>query len=213
VSSVSALGSVAVGGEITENAIWKSSKSKTYYALTKFRSEMEVWRGIEEGLNTVIVNPGVVLGPGKWERGSLQLFHRIDKGLRYYTEGVTSFVDVRDVSHAMIRLMERGAWGERFILHSENLSYREILSLIAVGLNKRPPDKRISPLLMESLWRLEKVRSGLTGGVPVITKESARSGGTKKYFSNKKISELLGIEFRPMRDSIQEICEMYLKEQ
>lgn len=213
VSSVSALGSLAGGGEITEKAIWKSSKSKTYYALTKFRSEMEVWRGIEEGLNAVIVNPGVVLGPGKWDQGSLQLFHRVEKGLRYYTEGVTSFVDVRDVSRAMTMLMEKGIWGERFILHSENLSYKEVLSLIAIGLNKRPPVKRVSPLLMESLWRLEKIRSGLAGSPPVITKESARAGRTQKCFSNKKITGALGIKFRPMRESIKEICGMYLSEQ
>ena len=82
ISSIAALGKTQDGSEITEDTYWIPSKRKSGYSLSKFFSEMEVWRGIEEGLDAVIVNPSIIMGPGNWEIGSPKLFQSIWKGFK-----------------------------------------------------------------------------------------------------------------------------------
>ena len=119
VSSTSSLGSAPEGDLITEDMIWDASRYRTSYSISIFKSEMEVWRGITEGLKAVIVNPSIIIAPGNWERSSSRLFSLVWKGLKYYSEGVTGYVDIRDVITAMIRLMETNVSGERFTVSSE----------------------------------------------------------------------------------------------
>lgn len=203
VSSTSALGSVPDGEFVTENVIWTPEKGGTAYSVSKFRSEMEVWRGMEEGLNAVIVNPSIIFGPGFWNKGSSSMFSTIHKGLRYYTQGVTGFVSVKDVSACMIRLMESDISGERFILSSENLPYREVFEMIATALQVKPPDREATPFLAGIAWRLDAFRSVISGK-RVITREAVQAGRRKVYFSNEKIKNALGFEFEKMADVIRE---------
>ena len=203
VSSVSALGSPPEGGEVTEDNIWKPSKRRSGYSISKFQSEMEVWRGMEEGLSAVIVNPSVILGPGNWQRGSAKFFTTIQKGIKYYTTGMTGFVDVRDVCRCMIKLMESGISGERFILNSQDLYYRDLFNMIADALDKPRPMIHATRRLAEIGWRLEWVRSRLTFTTPLLTRETARSGHGISRFSNQKIKEATGHEFIPIEKTIE----------
>ncbi len=202
VSSVSAIGNRYDGEPASEEDFWKPSKRRHAYSISKFHSEMEVWRGIEEGLNAVIVNPSVILGPGNWKRGSAAFFTRIQKGLKYYTGGMTGFVDVRDVCRCMIGLMESDISGERFIINSENIYYRDLFNMIADALEKPRPSKYASRQLVEAGWRLEWLRSRLTFSKPLLTRETARSGRSISRFSNEKIRKALGCGFFPVRETI-----------
>ncbi|RLD62426.1 MAG: hypothetical protein DRJ01_06200, partial [Bacteroidetes bacterium] len=155
VSSIGALGSARNGNPIDENSEMTDSTSKSDYSKSKYLAELEVFRGINEGLKAVIVNPSVILGANNWQENINDFFSTIWNGLNYYTLGRTGFVDVRDVSNAMILLMNSEIEDERFILNSENLSYQEIFNLVADSLNKNKPKFYASPFLTNIAWRFE----------------------------------------------------------
>lgn len=136
VSSVAAIENRAEGEVTSESDHWTNTGGKSGYAITKYGAEMEVWRASQEEIPVVIVNPGVILGSGPWHKGSGTLFRRVDEGLPFYTTGVTGFVDVQDVVRIMISLMEGSIQNERFVVVSENLTYRDVLYKIAESLKK-----------------------------------------------------------------------------
>jgi Nucleoside-diphosphate-sugar epimerases len=158
VSSVAALGRIRKGEKITEEMNWTEETSNSLYAKTKYLGELEVWRGIGEGLQSVIVNPSIILGGDNWENGSSALFKSSYNEFKWFTEGISGFVDVRDVARAMIMLMNSKISGQRFILSAENLSYKEIFTLMANSFEKKPPQKKVTPLMAEIIWRLEEIK-------------------------------------------------------
>ncbi len=212
VSSVAALGRDYDGRLTDEENIWKYSPRKSAYSVSKFFSEMEVWRGINEGLDAVIVNPSVILGPGNWRKGSPSFFYRVYKGMKYYTEGVTGFVDVRDVCRCMTELVKKPLSGERFILNSENISYKMLFEMIAENLGKRPPSVHASVMLTEIGWRLEWIRSKLFFSSPAFTREMARAGRSRTYYSNQKTKEALSFQFTPVKETVEWTASLFLKE-
>jgi len=194
VSSVAAIGN-------------KTAPKKITYSSTKFNAEMEVWRGIAEGLEAVIVNPSIIIGPGVRGTGSMAMFDVIAKGLKFYTHGITGYVDVRDVVKAMIVLMDSEISGERFILNSENLSYKEIFGMIAQALNKPAPNISANRFMTGLAWRLDYLKSKLTGATHRITKETAEIAHRETFYSNEKVREAVGMEFRLIRESVEETVE------
>ena len=216
VSSISALGKTQDGSEITEDTYWTPSKRKTVYSLSKFFSEMEVWRGIEEGLEAVIVNPSIIMGPGNWDIGSPKLFQSIWKGLNYYTKGINGFVDVRDVVKAMILLMDDPQFGQvknqRFILNAGNMSYQDFFNKIADGLNKPRPRNFASDIKLHIAWRMAKAASFFTGKRPLITRDTVSSSNQKNQYSGKKIIHTTGFAYRSLDSSIADIAELFLKD-
>lgn len=212
VSSIATLGRIDHDGLIDEETHWKNSKKNSVYSISKYNAESEVWRGIAEGLPAVIVNPGVIIGPGNWKKGSSQLIDRVWNGLKFYTPGVNGYVDVRDVSKAMIKLMENEITGERFILSSENLDYQNFFSFVANALGKKRPHIKAPYFTGQLAWRLEKLRTVLTGGNPLITKETARTAYQKYFYSSEKIKKILNFEFMSMEKSIKDTCKLFLKD-
>ncbi len=212
VSSVAALGRVEDGKIISEEAVWKTSKSNSNYAISKYSAEREVWRGVEEGLSVVIVNPSIILGPGDWNTGSSKLFKQVLNGLRFYTEGITGFVDVRDVSACCISLMEREVFGKRFILNADNIAYRELLGFMATGFQKRAPGFLAKVWMAELVWRLEAIRGWIGKTKPLITRETIRNSQKKWYYANDRVRTQLGHSFIPVKRSVEDTCEIYLRE-
>ena len=216
VSSIAALGKTQDGSQITEDTYWTPSKRKTGYSLSKFFSEMEVWRGIEEGLDAVIVNPSIIMGPGNWEIGSPKLFQSIWKGLNYYTKGITGFVDVRDVVKAMISLMGDQEFeqvkNQRFILNAGNMCYQDFFNRIADGLNKPRPRNFASDVKLHIAWRMAKAASFFTGKRPLITRDTVSSSNQKNQYSGEKIIRTIGFEYRSLDSSIADIAEIFLKD-
>ncbi|MEC5147854.1 NAD-dependent epimerase/dehydratase family protein [Chitinophaga sp. 212800010-3] len=213
VSSVAAIGRAKEGAEINEDCEWEDNKNNSRYAISKFQGEMEVWRGIAEGLDAVIVNPSIILGAGFWDDGSGTLLKNAWKEFPYYTTGVNGFVDVEDVVKAMILLMDSDIQAERFILSADNWDYRQLFTTMAHSFGKKPPHIAAKPWMAEVVWRVEKVKGMLTGKRSVVTKETARTAQLKVYYSNRKLLDALPeFRFRPLEDTIQHIAAAFLQE-
>jgi len=212
VSSIASLGD-AINGELAdENSKWIASKNRSAYSLSKYNSEMEVWRGIQEGLNAVIVNPSVILGPGFWNTGSGSLFTTAAKGMKYYTLGGTGFVDVRDVAKVMVNLMESGITNERFVLNSENLIYKDLFGMIADETGVKKPEKNATHKLLKLAATLDGIAGLLRIKKRELTKDIVRSSLSVSKYSNKKIREVLNYEFIPIKQTIKDLSALYKKD-
>jgi dihydroflavonol-4-reductase len=213
VSSVAAIGRARENAAVNEECEWEDSKNNSRYSISKFQGEMEVWRGIAEGLDAVIVNPSIILGAGFWDDGSGALLKNAWKEFPYYTEGVNGFVDVQDVVQAMVQLMDSDIHAERFILSADNWGYQRLFTTMAHALGKKPPHIAAKPWMAEVVWRLEKVKGMMTGKRPLVTKETARTAQMKVYYENTKVLNALpGFEFRPLEETIKQIATAFLQE-
>jgi len=211
VSSVAAVGKPITGKNITENNEWNVADNNYGYAITKYGAEIEVWRASQENIDVVVVNPGVILGAGFWQSGSGKLFDKIYNGFPFYTNGVTGFIDVVDVVKVMIQLMQGPINNERFILVSDNHSFKEVFFSIADALGKKRPYIKSNKLLGELAWRFGWLFSKITGTDPLITKQSVQSSQKHYHYSNTKIKEAIDFQFMPLKDTIHNVCADYLK--
>jgi len=213
VSSVSALSGNHSNDIITEKMKWNDKTTNSNYSKSKYLAEMEVWRGMGEGLDIAIVNPTIILGVGDWNAGSSQMFKSVYNEFPWYSDGVNGFVDVEDVAKAMILLMDSNIAGERFILNAANKSYEDIFKLIAKGFNKKPPYKKVSPSLAQLIRRLEAVKSFFTGKDPLVTKETTRTAFAKRNFDNNKfIKYFPDFSYTPIEETITNTCSLFQQE-
>ena len=210
VSSIAAVGEPKTNEEfITEDCEWNKELDNSGYSITKFGAEMEVWRASQEGVDVVIVNPGVILGAGFWDSGSGKLFSQVYNGFNYYTEGVTGFVSVQDVVKPMVDLMNSTIKNERFILVSENKSFKEVFFSIADAFGKNRPKTKIKPWQTAIFWRIAWLISKITGKEPLLSKYSARSAHSVSNYSSEKIIKSLSYNFESIDESIKNISELY----
>jgi dihydroflavonol-4-reductase len=207
VSSIAALGNAKKGNQITEKDFWEYDSKVHAYAISKYEGEMEVWRGIAEGLAAVIVNPAVIIGKNAGLEGSGAIFKLVKEGLKFYTDGATGIVDVSDVAKCMIILMNSKISAERYTLSADNLHYKDFFAEIANGFKIKAPAIAAKPWMLGIAWRAAKLASMLTGKAPALTKDAARSSFNLSYYSSNKIKEAIHIEFKPLKKSIQEVCE------
>lgn len=212
-SSIAALGRAKDRPVLDEESKWVESKGNTQYAISKYLSEMEVWRGQAEGLAVAIVNPAMIFGSGFWDFGTARFFKQIDEGLKFCPVGRTGMVDVRDVALFMLQLMESDIVGQRFVLSAENLYYRELFNMIAQSINKPAPGITVTPLLAELAWRVEWLKSTLTGAVPMVTRESARSSVADYTYRNDKSTAVFNFAYRPIADTIRDTGLQYREAQ
>jgi dihydroflavonol-4-reductase len=213
VSSTAALGRGEENILIDEESHWTNSKHNSQYAISKYGAEREVWRAIEEGLNAVIVNPCVILGAGDWKGDSSRIVGQVGKGLLFYPMGGNALVDVRDVASVMMKLMESSISRERFLVVSENKSYKELFALIADAMEKKKPQFAINKPMSSLGWRAEWLRAKITGKPPVITREMMHSSSRTYRYSNEKIRKAIGYDFIPLKKCVEDACAVYLEEQ
>ena len=198
---------------IDEQTPWNSEEDNSVYAITKYGAELEVWRGSQEGLEVVIVNPGIILGGGYWNGGSSgNLFKKIQKGMRFYISGITGYVDVWDVVNAMHQLMTSNIKNENFILVSENLSFKSFQTKTAKALNALPPNKEAKPWLLNIAWRLDWLGFRLFGKRRNLTKQTAKWAVSVTKYDNSKLKNALVFEFKPIELAIKEVSQLYLKD-
>lgn len=207
VSSVAALGRALVGTYIKENTAWNDDLITSLYGHSKYLGELEVWRGVAEGLHAVVINPTIILGAGNWNEGSTKLFKQVYDGFNYYTTGINGFVDVEDVAKIMIQLMDADIDAEKFIVSAENVTYETILKGIAMGFGKKLPSKKITPLLAAIAWRLAAIKSKFTNEAPLITRETAKTSLAATLYDNSKLLNILpNFKYQSLGDSIKNIC-------
>ena len=211
VSTIGTIGRSAKGGQSTEETVWTNEHTNVY-ALSKYYAEIEVWRGSQENLPVVIVNPGVVLGPGFWKSGSGSLFSTVNKGYTFYPPGGTGFVTVIDVAKVMRKLMDSSIVNERFIVVAKNLNFKQIMVKVAVELGKKPPHKRLK------IWQLKIGRyvdylvSLITGNKRRITKNSIYSLKNPQAYDNSKVRNTLHLEFEDLDTTIKLSSRYFLAE-
>ena len=191
VSSVAALGRIREDQAINETMNWTEETSNSEYGKSKYLAEIEVWRGMGEGLKVVVVNPVIILGASDWSKGSTAIFKSAYDEFPWYTEGSSGFVDVLDVVEAMILLMESSICDQRFILSGENLPYRDIFTMIANAFHKKAPHKKVTALLAEIVWRFEGIKGRITGKSPLLTKETSITARATVHFDNSKLLKAL----------------------
>lgn len=216
VSSIAALGKNQNGEPVTEETNWIPSKKNSGYSESKFFSETEIWRGTEEGLDAVIVNPSIIFGPANWESGSAKIFKTVWDGMKFYTKGVTGFVDVNDVVNPMIQLMDETNFesckNQRYLLSAEDLSYQNIFSRIADELGKPKPTIWASDLLLAFVWRASTIASWFTQKPSLITKEAATGRNETNNFDGSKITRAINYKYTPISNSIKKTSQFLLND-
>lgn len=201
VSSIATIGKDLNSQEVNEESEW-NSKEANVYALSKYDAEMEVWRGAQEGLKVVILNPGIIIGPGFWKTGSGKLFTIAAKESNYYPPSGTGFVAVEDVVQLLILAMNSNLDKERFVCIAENISYQEVLTQITRALGLKPPTKRIAFWQLNIVWRLDYLRSLFFRTDRKITKNTVESLKENKLYSHQKIKKTFSYTFDPIQKSI-----------
>lgn len=209
VSSIAALGDLKTGERaINEESEWNPEVYHSDYAISKYGSEMEVWRGFQEGLAVVIVNPGVILGSAIWEEGSGTIITKVKKGISFYTKGQTGYIGVYDVIKAMDLLMKSAIAGERFVLVSEHFTYENILTKMASKLNVRPPRYYAKRWMTNLFWRIDLFFSIVFGTKRILSKYGANSLHSVDWYDNQKIKKVLNYDFQCIESVLDEIIKI-----
>ncbi|NPA42868.1 MAG: NAD-dependent epimerase/dehydratase family protein [Chlorobi bacterium] len=213
ISSIAALGGNR--SPKTERAVWTWAVPHTTYGATKFLSEMEVWRGMEEGLRAAVINPSVIVSPFYYDRGLGQTVDRLyRRRLPFYTDGSTGYVHVRDVTEIILRLIERQISGERYILNGGHMQVRDMLYLLADTLGVPPPRYRLPRKIVGGLLPIYNTLARLTGKftelAPVEKEALDALWGSETYDSSKARREF-DYEFIPPEEALKELAEVYLR--
>jgi nucleoside-diphosphate-sugar epimerase len=212
ISSVGALGKTDGTKLIDEEKKWPGNKDQSNYGISKYYGEMEVWRGMGEGLCPLILNPVTLLGYGDWNQTSCALFKSSYEEFTWYPVGGNGFADVQDAARAFICLADSGIRNERFIISAENHSYREIFNWMASGFGKNAPTRKATPAMAGLAWRMEKLKSFFSGKKPLLTRESAAIGSRQTAYDNQKLLKALPeFRFHSLENSIREACSKYLE--
>lgn len=207
VSSIATLGKSVNGQLIDESAFWQNDDNHSVYSQSKFRAEMEVWRGTKEGLPAVIVNPGVIIGPGDTRRSSGRLITSLSKNMTFYTGGGNGFVDVRDVINAMVKICCSDIENERFIINGENISYKKLMDTAASVFDVKAPGIRAGRLIISIVWRIERLNYLLWRKHPRMTKETAGTSQNISSYSSAKLLNNFSFKFHSVEEALINIKE------
>jgi nucleoside-diphosphate-sugar epimerase len=207
VSSIATLGKSQNGELIDESTFWQNDDNHSVYSQSKFRAEMEVWRGTKEGLNAVVVNPSVIIGPCPADKSSGQLINTLSKNMTFYTGGGSGFVDVRDVIKAMISICQSDYINERFVINGENLKYQELMNTAAKVFKVKAPYIKANRILTGLAWRFERLQYMLWGKAPKMTKETARTSQNQSKYSSEKLIDAFGNGFYSIEEALVNVAE------
>lgn len=211
ISSVAALGRQKGQTLIDEQNKWVDNSYNSVYADSKYRAELEVYRGQEEGLNTVIMNPSVILAAADWNRSSAKLFKYVNQRRPFYIDAFLNYVDVRDVASCVYELLYREERSQRFIINAGNISFKDFFDKVATHFQTKPPSIKLSKKMLKIVAEIETVRSWFTRAEPMVTRETARLANTHFLYDNKKIREILNFEFQTIDNTLEWCCGYYNK--
>jgi dihydroflavonol-4-reductase len=211
VSSVGAIAREGEGKVISEKTPWLQSSSTSMYALSKYKAEMEVWRGSAEGLPVVVVCPSIILGEGNYDKGSAAIFKTVYKQFPFYTAGVNGFVDVQDVVQSMWLLMQSDISNERYIISADNFTYKYIFETIAKALKVKPPTIIAGALLSSIAWRFFALKKWITGKQSILTRETANTAlSIYEYDNTKFLKAFPAFKYNNMEASIARIAQDFI---
>ncbi|MEP0213145.1 MAG: NAD-dependent epimerase/dehydratase family protein [Cellulophaga sp.] len=212
VSSIATIGKNENSPIVTEETDWNEADVNVY-AITKYAAEMEVWRGTQEGLDAVIVNPGVILGPGYWNSGSGQFFSKTADGLKYYPPNGSGFIGVGDVVVMCIRLMKSDLKNQRYIAVAKNATFKEVLGKIATALGKPEPNKALKIWQLNILYRLDWLAHLLTRRGRKLSKMQVHGLKSQDIYENTKITTAIDFTYTDLDEVIKTTSSLFLQEQ
>jgi nucleoside-diphosphate-sugar epimerase len=205
VSSIASLGVEDTIPLVNESHLWNPAKLHTPYAYSKYGAELEVWRGSQEGLDVVVVNPGIILGSHFWERSSGTLIKRAAKGMLFYPTGNSAIVALEDVVKALVMLMESPVKNERFILISQNLKYRELIEKIATGVKSKKPTFALSKSILYLLYILDKTAYALGLKKSFLNRATIENLCSIQQFDGSKIENVLNFTYQDISSTFNKI--------
>ena len=211
VSSVAAIGKSKEASLIDENQPVNPEAYATAYARSKHLAELEVWRGISEGLPAAIINPSLILGPGQWNQSSTKIFKYIWDENRFYIDGTANYVDVRDVATVALRLLKQRVTGERYIISAGSTSYRALFDVIAQTFDKQPPATRAKPGFIRVASVLDGIKARVTGQPPLITNELRQIAKATHTYDSTKVQQATSITFNPLMHTVRWCCHELAK--
>lgn len=209
VSSIATLGRYADNRPIDEEAIRETDNHRSLYSITKYGAEMEVWRASQEGLDAVIINPGIILGAGFFESGSGLIFQKVLNNFKFYPPKRSGFVYVEDVLNAMLTAMQSDIENERFIVVSENLSFKMVMSYIAEVFKKKKPTIKAGTFMLYITWILQSIIGLFKPVKTKITRHTIKSMHSNFKYDNSKSINVLGINYTKIEDAIFNIYREY----
>lgn len=212
VSSIATINNLDYTLPLNEDVFWKKSGRESDYAISKYNAEREVWRGIEEGLNAVIVNPGVILSPGFWNQSSSKLFETGYKGTKFYTDGSSGYIGADDLAKTMIELVNQKKFANRYIVIENNYSIQKIFTLIQSHFQKAAPSIKVSKTMLKIGRLFELLAALFSKREIVLTKAVINSAFSKQLYDNQKIRGQTYVQFAPISELIPKICAHYLNE-
>ncbi|NQX86772.1 MAG: NAD-dependent epimerase/dehydratase family protein [Flavobacteriaceae bacterium] len=210
VSSIATLGKTNNHTAINENTEWNKDEPHHVYAISKYGADMEVWRATQEGVDVVIIHPGIIIGPGYWNSSSGYIFKKIYNGFSYYTTGKTGYIDVNDLCNVMIKLMVSVSKNEAFIVVNTHLSFKDFSQKIASHLNVKAPNKNVSNKMLNIAWRLDWLASFILRRKRTITKTLAKNLNNDSIYDTSKLLNTIPVKFKPIDVSIAETCQLFL---
>ena len=211
ISSIATMGLSIGETSISEDFTWHPEKDHSEYAISKHGAEIEVWRASQENVPVIILNPGVILGPGFWDKGTGKIFTKINKGLNYHFPKTTGFVGVKDVARLAVIAMDSPVQNEQYILVSENLSFKEVLDKVAVQLGKQPPKKELKPWMVSIGWVYQSIAFTLFGVKKLISRRDQKTLFEHSFYNNSKVIEEFDFKFQPVEEVIAETAMLFKK--
>ncbi|MFN4762324.1 NAD-dependent epimerase/dehydratase family protein [Gillisia sp. Q332] len=209
ISSIATMDLTPGENEISENFTWYQEQNHSDYAISKHGAEIEVWRGSQEGVPVIILNPGIIIGPGFWDSGSGQIFKRIDAGLNYHFPKTTGFVGVRDVVCAAICTMDSSTKNEQYIVVAQNLEFKKVLEMIAESIDKPAPKKPLKPWMVFIGWIYQFITAMLFGKKRQIAKKDMKALFAHTFYSNQKIVKEFNFKFTPVQEVIHQTGKIF----
>lgn len=210
ISSIAALGRKQDGGLTSEEDNYDPESENGPYNKSKYAAERQIWRGQQEGLDTLILNPSVILGAGFWKKSSAVIIDRTAQGIPFFPKGSTGFVDIRDVAIACRKAIETNICNERIIINGFNSTYENFFQHLTHKLRVKMPSKPLPDWLGNAFWRWERIKFKLTGIAPAVTKHTVNSTRRDTSYDNQKSIDLLGMKYYSMEESIDDITNAYL---
>lgn len=209
VSSIATLNLKPNQQVIDEHASWNSELDNSGYAVTKYGAEMEVWRGVEEGVPAVIIHPGVIIGETYRNGGSNTIFDKLKKGNPFYTIGKSGYVTVNDVANILVSLMNSTIKNERFVVVAENLEHKKVMDTVLEAYDKKKTRIAIPKFVLTTLAWFENILDYIFKYRPFVEKEVVDGMYNTTRYSSEKVTTRLGFSFEKVLTKVQEIAKRY----
>ncbi len=203
-SSMVALGIPPFGQSMDETHEFNVSPRRFPYAHSKHLAEQEVQKAVRNGLEAIIVNPAVIIGPRDVNNISGSIGFLVARGwVRFYLPGGVNCVAVEDVVAGHIAAAERGRPGERYILGGENLPVRQVIDAV-VELSGVPRPLFTLPrwIIGPAALAVAAAQRVLANRLPFDADQVRMSGHTVYVRSDKAIREL-GLPQTPFRLAVE----------